>query len=792
MPRLFPVLLIAAALGLSTPSQAQDPFTLSLLTQDSLDGWDHGAQPIVGWSNSGGTLRGGERSTPLLAGWTLGEQFDLLFRWSAGEGGVLRLAFPNLDGGARYDLLLSESDSCGALFCDNQLLAAGANIPRSEEGHSAVLRRQGAQWQLFVDNKLVTQATVSPTARLGIQLSVAEGEASIAELRLDEPLGVPIFNGLDQTGWWTPRNPASWPIVNGEITCINRSGDYLRSEQEYGNFTLSCEYKMRRGGNSGIGIRTARNAWPSGDGMELQLLDEPPGAELTRSSTMGIYGNLAPFARADLSEQWNRVVVKAEGYMISAWVNGVLVQHVNTARLPELKHRPLRGWVGFQDHGAWIRVRNVNLLEGPEGAGPSAWYARRAEDASQLVLDRLMNPERLAIEDGTRSSALVASVDGRGEQVLADLAGPGAVVMIESTRPSGRIACYFDGETEPRIDCRVGDLAAHLPDVASSPGAWATFLAYQQGMKIVLRDAEPGEYRIEHVALSPSTPVSSFRDKRQSIARGMLPALSYRYQQMESGRVRDDDPLPRKTSSPQRIEPGSRVPLVEIEGAGTVQWWRLSAPRGTLANDDLWVEITVDGESQPAISAPARYLFPGMMAPRGYRNFAVTNFEGLLHRLAIPFGNGVTIAAVNRGSAPLNGIAASASYSPQTSDSRDSSRMRLRGVWQAGSDDDAPLFIRQGRGRLVALVCQQPQSASGTVELFVDGSSAAGSQAPLERWLRLPDGGDEVRAGFCGRHAGLVWRFFQLAPLDFNQSIELRSTQGAAAGARLALFYAGN
>lgn len=781
---------LAFLVGLKSLCAAEDPFTLSLLMPDSLTGWDYGQQPIVGWTIESGKLSGAIHSTPLLAGWTLGERFDLRFGWSASPAGKLRFAFADAAGGGRFDLLVGEGDSCGAVFHNNKLLTAGGAVARSEAGHAAVLRRDGGMWQLFVDEKPVAAAQVPGQSRLGLTLSVAEGTATIEDLRLDEPVGRSMFNGVDLTGWWTPRNLKSWPIVGGEIVCINRSRDYLRSEQEYANFTFSCEYQMQRGGNSGIGIRTARNAWPSGDGIELQLLDEPPAAPLSRSSTMGLYGNVESLARADRSETWNRLVVKAEGYIISAWVNGTLTQHVNTARLPELKHRPLSGWIGFQDHGAWLRVRNVNVLEHPQGLGLAAWYAPRVEDGSQLVLDRLMNPERLAIADGTRSQTTRVRSEGAEELLLADLTGPGAVVEIEATNLSGQIACYFEGETAPRIDCPLAELAAHLPEVAARPGSWGTFLGFERGLKIVLRGATAGnEYRIAHVSFSRN-PVQSCRDAKRSIARGMLPAISYRLGQMESGRVREADPAPRASSEKRSIEPGATAPLVQLEGAGTVQWWHLDAPRSVLDNDDLWLEITIDGEAQPAVSAPARYLFPGLKGGAAYHNFVVTHNQGFTNRLAIPYANGLSIVAVNRGASPLAEIGFSLSYVAETKPGETKSRMRLRGTWQSPSDANPWLVRQAGRGRLVAIVCQQPPSPADEVELGVDGSVQAGEGATrLGRWLMLPENNEDVLGHFQGRQAGLVWRYFLLAPVDFDASIELRALGGPPPGGRLALCY---
>ena len=149
------------------------------------------------------------------------------------------------------------------------------------------------------------------------------------------------------------------------IECLHKDGNYLRTEKSYGNFTLSFEYLASRGCNSGIGIRTARDGWPSGDGFELQILDAPG---LHKDSTMAIYRNLEPLARADRPQEWNSVVIKADGPMISAWVNGQLVQQADTARHPELKHRHPEGWIGLQDHGGKIEFRNLRVLSAPDGS----------------------------------------------------------------------------------------------------------------------------------------------------------------------------------------------------------------------------------------------------------------------------------------------------------------------------------------------------------------------------------------------------------------------------------------
>ena len=55
------------------------------------------------------------------------------------------------------------------------------------------------------------------------------------------------------------------------------------------------------GGNSGIGIRTPRLGWPSGDGMEMQIWDKPHYWPMEKQQTMAIYSNVPPLVRAVIS-----------------------------------------------------------------------------------------------------------------------------------------------------------------------------------------------------------------------------------------------------------------------------------------------------------------------------------------------------------------------------------------------------------------------------------------------------------------------------------------------------------
>ena len=109
-------------------------------------------------------------------------------------------------------------------------------------------------------------------------------------------------------------------------------------------------------------------------------------------------------------------MIKADGWMISAWLNGELVQQFNTLHHPELKHCHLKGWIGFQDHGAWVRFQDIRILEAPEGTGLDAWKRPRPSTAATAMIDRLMNPQSITENDGITSGAVARRNSSRREQ----------------------------------------------------------------------------------------------------------------------------------------------------------------------------------------------------------------------------------------------------------------------------------------------------------------------------------------------------------------------------------------
>jgi len=171
----------------------------------------------------------------------------------------------------------------------------------------------------------------------------------------------PLFNGKDLTGWQPMGKRECWRVEDGKIVCHPGGGFWLRTRRQYENFVLRVEYKIAKGGNSGIFFRSALQGNPAYTGMESQILDDygrPPAI----NTSGAIYGSLAP--RRNMSRppgQWNYVEITCDGPLVRIWMNGETIVETRMDEHPNLRKRVRRGFIGMQDHGARVEFRNIRL-----------------------------------------------------------------------------------------------------------------------------------------------------------------------------------------------------------------------------------------------------------------------------------------------------------------------------------------------------------------------------------------------------------------------------------------------
>jgi hypothetical protein len=122
----------------------------------------------------------------------------------------------------------------------------------------------------------------------------------------------------------------SWVHEEGLLRTVAEAEPIdLITRQQYRHFALTLEWRVARGGNSGILYRVTEallHAWQSG--LEMQLLDDVhhPDGQTPETSAGALYGLIAPrrtVLRPLGSFNTARVVVRASH--VEQWLNGVLV-----------------------------------------------------------------------------------------------------------------------------------------------------------------------------------------------------------------------------------------------------------------------------------------------------------------------------------------------------------------------------------------------------------------------------------------------------------------------------------
>lgn len=181
----------------------------------------------------------------------------------------------------------------------------------------------------------------------------------------------PLFDGKSLQGWTNVGGAeGNWLARDGLLITRGEGGGWLSTEQEYGDFELSLEYKLLAGGNSGVFIRSPRTGDPAYTGIEIQILDDGDAryADLRPFQYCGsVYGVIA--ARRGATKppgEWNRMTIRAEGTRIKVTLNGETIvdgdlkDHADAeAEHPGIK-RP-RGYIGLQSHSEPVEFRNVTI-----------------------------------------------------------------------------------------------------------------------------------------------------------------------------------------------------------------------------------------------------------------------------------------------------------------------------------------------------------------------------------------------------------------------------------------------
>lgn len=190
-----------------------------------------------------------------------------------------------------------------------------------------------------------------------------------------------LFDGKTLSGWMTSDLKPPRTSVEQESLNPHKSGHYmLVHTQQWSDFVLSLDFKISKGCNSGVFVRTfPLEPRPGKDvgfnGIEVAI-DDTTGAGF--HDTGALYDLVKPAKNAmKPAGEWNRVVITCDKNRITVELNGEKVTRMDLDEWKEpnrrpdgtphkfdvaYKDHPRKGYVGFQDHGKPCWFKNVKLL----------------------------------------------------------------------------------------------------------------------------------------------------------------------------------------------------------------------------------------------------------------------------------------------------------------------------------------------------------------------------------------------------------------------------------------------
>ena len=205
-------------------------------------------------------------------------------------------------------------------------------------------------WILLFDGKTLngwhSQAPPQPRAGGG------GGRAGGAQPAAAQPGALPAVNPsptpcVTKQSASTPAGSSHWEVVDGLLTACGAPAGYLNSDQSYKNFVLSLDFKTSQDANSGVFVRSPKEA----GGYEVQIWRQQPAGYHT-GSIVGTAKTARDFAFKP--NEWNNLQITADGDHLVVVLNGETTLDTRDAKFPD-------GHIRLQYQQYPIAFRNIKL-----------------------------------------------------------------------------------------------------------------------------------------------------------------------------------------------------------------------------------------------------------------------------------------------------------------------------------------------------------------------------------------------------------------------------------------------
>ena len=204
-----------------------------------------------------------------------------------------------------------------------------------------------------------------------------------------------MFDGKTTDGWRGYNKetlPKKWEVINGELTFNTElklekdwdgGNDIIYYKEQFENFELYLEWKLPKGGNSGVfyHVQEGYNA-PHNISPEYQILDDDGWEEINNAKLKNWqkaganYGMHEPNISKKLnpSGQWNSSRIIHDNNKVEHWLNGKIIlsffkdsddwnkkRNSETFRDKTDYGKFKKGYIALQDHDTPIWFRNIRI-----------------------------------------------------------------------------------------------------------------------------------------------------------------------------------------------------------------------------------------------------------------------------------------------------------------------------------------------------------------------------------------------------------------------------------------------
>ena len=235
---------------------------------------------------------------------------------------------------------------------------------------------------------------------MGVAASCAPSHNTLTKKEAAEGW-VLLFDGETTNGWrnYNSTDPnTAWHVVDGCLQAKGSGDDatgYIVTEKEYENFILSWDWKLSKGGNSGMiyhVVESPRFSVPYVTGPEYQLIDVEGWEEANAPTKLEEWQKLGVDYAMHLPDQskmkvnpqgeWNNSMIVFDNGHVEHWLNGEKIVEFEAwtddwfARKASGKWGNAteyglasKGVICLQDHGYPASFRNIKIKELPRKAG---------------------------------------------------------------------------------------------------------------------------------------------------------------------------------------------------------------------------------------------------------------------------------------------------------------------------------------------------------------------------------------------------------------------------------------